>query len=137
MVLTGVLVLAFGLVPQPTLMRLPLPWAFAGSLLFGAGAAGQRWLFVAMSTRLADCDLGMLAALADFRTGVSIWPGGNHTLLLASLPAMTASALLGYLSMLAGIALALGTLRAVRMPMPLLACSPAACEDPGSTSRPP
>lgn len=58
-------------------------------------------------------------------------------MLLASLPVLTASALVGYASMLTGIALALDMLRAVRMPMPLLACSPAGCEDPGSMSRAP
>lgn len=295
-VLTGVLVLAFGLVPQAAWIRLPLPWALAGGLLFGVGAAINGGCSLSTLTRLADGDLGMLAALAGFLGGVSTWigvqaagwtaelapvvspwlrwprsgpwilalllawalhrvrllwqlrrahlplkvlflapayhlsasaalmgvaagllyatqgawsytnylraqvlntldaapapaswqgvlvlgllagmvasalqrrsfgwrrprsvagwsrhagggalmgsgaamvPGGNDTLLLASLPAMTASALLGYLSMLTGIALALGTLRAVRMPMPLLACSPAGCEDPDSTSRAP
>lgn len=70
-------------------------------------------------------------------SGAAMVPGGNDTLLLGSLPAMTASALLSYLSMLAGVALALGTLRATRMPMPILTCSPAGCEDPGSTAREP
>jgi hypothetical protein len=58
-------------------------------------------------------------------------PGGNDTLLLGSLPAMTATALLTYLSMLAGIALVLGAPRAARIPMPAISCSPSGCDDPG------
>lgn len=37
--LTGVLVLAFGLAPQPAWARTPLTWAWAGGLLFGVGVA--------------------------------------------------------------------------------------------------
>jgi hypothetical protein len=294
--LTGVLALVFGLAPQPAWTRTPLSWALAGGLLFGVGAAVNGGCSLSTLTRLADGDLGMLAALAGFLAGVSTWigvqaagwpaglapvvspwlrwpqlapwllalllawalhralllwrlrrghlplravllapayhlsvsaalmglaagllyatqgawsytnylrtqvlnsldaapapsawhallvlgllagmiasalqrgsfgwrrprdvagwlrhagggalmgsgaamvPGGNDTLLLGSLPAMTASALLTYLSMLAGIALALGTLRATRMPMPIYTCSPAGCEDPGSAAREP
>lgn len=294
--LTGVLALVFGLVPQPAWTRTPLPWALAGGLLFGVGAAVNGGCSLSTLTRLADGDLAMLAALAGFLAGVSTWigvqasgwpaglapvvspwlrwprlapwllalllawalhrahllwqlrrghlplravllapayhlsvsaalmglaagllyatqgawsytnylrtqvlnsldaapapspwhgllvlgllagmiasalqrgsfgwrrprnvtgwlrhagggalmgsgaamvPGGNDTLLLGSLPAMTASTLLTYLSMLAGIALALGILRATRMPMPIHTCSPAGCDDPGSTAREP
>ncbi len=293
--LTGVLVVVFGLLPAPVLARVPISWALAGGLLFGLGATINGGCSLSTLTRLADGDLGMLAALAGFAAGVSTWtglqaaggsaalapvaspwlrwpqfapwllvlllawgthralvlrrlhrsadrlkwallapsyhlslsaalmglaagllfatqgawsytnylragvlnafdaapapsvwhgvlvlgllagmvasalqrgsfrwhrphdaagwlrhfaggvlmgsgaamiPGGNDTLLLGSLPTLTAAALFSYLAMLAGIAVSLGTLSAVRMPMPTVACSPAGCDERRS-SRPP
>lgn len=286
--LTGVLVLVFGLTPQPAWERTPLPWALAGGLLFGMGAALNGGCSLSTLTRLADGDLGMLVALGGFLAGVGTWmgvraagwptglapvvtpwsrwpqlapwllvlllawalhraqmlwrldrgdrrltaallapsyhlsasaallglaagllyatqgawsytnylrtkvlnsldaapapsawhgmlalgllagmiasalqrgsfrwrrpgdasiwlrhavggalmgsgaamvPGGNDTLLLGSLPMMTAAALLSYLSMLAGIALVLHSLRAARMPMPAITCSAFGCDE--------
>ena len=62
-------------------------------------------------------------------SGAAMVPGGNDTLLLGSLPTLTATALFSYLAMLAGIALVLGTLRATRTPMPAFACSPSGCDE--------
>jgi uncharacterized membrane protein YedE/YeeE len=73
--LTGVLVLVFGLTPQPTWARTPLAWALAGGLLFGVGAAVNGGCSMSTLTRLADGDLGMLVALAGFLAGVSTWIG--------------------------------------------------------------
>jgi uncharacterized membrane protein YedE/YeeE len=73
--LTGVLVLVFGFVPPPALTRTPLEWAWAGGLLFGVGAAVNGGCSMSTLTRLADGDLGMLAALAGFLAGVTTWIG--------------------------------------------------------------
>jgi uncharacterized membrane protein YedE/YeeE len=73
--LTGVLALVFGLAPQPAWTRTPLSWALAGGLLFGVGAAVNGGCSLSTLTRLADGDLGMLAALAGFLAGVSTWTG--------------------------------------------------------------
>lgn len=73
--LTGVLTLVFGLAPQPTWTRTPLAWAWAGGLLFGIGAAVNGGCSMSTLTRLADGDLGMLAALGGFLLGVSTWIG--------------------------------------------------------------
>lgn len=73
--LTGVLVLVFGLVPQPGWVRVPLPWAGMGGLLFGMGAAVNGGCSLSTLTRLADGELGMLAALAGFMAGVGSWLG--------------------------------------------------------------
>ncbi|HXD41867.1 MAG TPA: YeeE/YedE thiosulfate transporter family protein [Ramlibacter sp.] len=73
--LTGLLTLVFGLVPQPSWSRTPLAWAWAGGLLFGVGAAVNGGCSMSTLTRLADGDLGMLAALAGFLAGVTTWFG--------------------------------------------------------------
>lgn len=73
--LTGVGVLAFGLDPQPAWARTPLLWAGVGGLLFGIGAAVNGGCSLSTLTRLADGDLGMLAALAGFMAGVLSWLG--------------------------------------------------------------
>ena len=72
-VLTGVLVLVFGVTPQPGYTRTPLAWAWAGGLVFGVGAAVNGGCSMSTLTRLADGDLGMLAALAGFLAGVCSW----------------------------------------------------------------
>lgn len=71
--LTGVLVLVYGLVPQPPLARTPALWAWAGGALFGVGAAINGGCSLSTLTRLADGNLGMAAALAGFALGVSSW----------------------------------------------------------------
>lgn len=71
--LTGVLVLAFGLVPQPVLAHTPVHWAIAGGALFGIGAAINGGCSLSTLTRLADGNLGMVAALAGFALGVGAW----------------------------------------------------------------
>jgi len=73
--LTGALVLVFGFVPPPAWTRTPLAWAWAGGLLFGVGAAVNGGCSMSTLTRLADGDLGMLAALAGFLAGVTTWIG--------------------------------------------------------------
>ena len=73
--LTGLLILVFGLVPHPGWTRIPLAWAWAGGLLFGVGAAVNGGCSMSTLTRLADGDLGMAAALAGFLAGVSTWIG--------------------------------------------------------------
>ena len=71
--LTGVLVLAFGVVPQPAWARAPALWAWAGGALFGVGAAVNGGCSLSTLTRLADGEVGMLAALGGFALGVSTW----------------------------------------------------------------
>ncbi len=68
--LTGLLVLAFGLTPRPTLTRTPIEWAALGGVLFGVGAGVNRGCSLSTLHRLADGDLGMLATLAGFMAGV-------------------------------------------------------------------
>ncbi len=68
--LTGLLVLAFGLAPRPTLTRTPIEWAALGGVLFGVGAAVNGGCSLSTLHRLADGDLGMLATLAGFVAGV-------------------------------------------------------------------
>jgi uncharacterized membrane protein YedE/YeeE len=68
--LTGVLVLVFGLVPQPALTRTPMFWALAGGLLFGIGAAVNGGCSLSTLTRLADGHIGMAATLLGFALGV-------------------------------------------------------------------
>jgi uncharacterized membrane protein YedE/YeeE len=72
--LTGVLVLGFGFTPQPAAVRTPLAWAMAGGWLFGVGAAVNGGCSLSTLHRLADGELGMLATLAAFALGVSLWP---------------------------------------------------------------
>lgn len=62
-------------------------------------------------------------------SGAAMVPGGNDTLLLGGLPTITVAAFAGYSSMLVGIALVLGALRAAHAPMSAVACSPAGCEE--------
>lgn len=62
-------------------------------------------------------------------SGAAMVPGGNDTLLLGGLPTITVAAFVGYSSMLAGIALVLGALRAAHAPMSAVACTPAGCEE--------
>ena len=71
--LTGVLVLAFGVVPQPAWARAPALWAWAGGALFGVGAAVNGGCSLSTLTRLADGEVGMIAALGGFALGVSTW----------------------------------------------------------------
>jgi len=71
--LTGMLVLAGGLVPAPAQVRMPLGWALAGGLLFGAGAALNGGCSLSTLHRLADGNLGMLATLGGFGAGVLAW----------------------------------------------------------------
>jgi hypothetical protein len=73
--LSGTLVLVFGLAPQPAAVRTPLGWAVAGGWLFGVGAAVNGGCSLSTLHRLADGELGMLATLAGFALGVSAWPG--------------------------------------------------------------
>lgn len=61
--------------------------------------------------------------------GAAMLPGGNDTLLLGSLPTLTLAAWCAYASMLAGVALVLGGLRAARRPLPALACSASGCNE--------
>lgn len=75
--LTGVLVLVFGLVPQPAWTRTPGLWAWAGGALFGIGAAVNGGCSLSTLTRLADGDIGMIAALAGFVLGVGAWLGAS------------------------------------------------------------
>jgi hypothetical protein len=49
-------------------------------------------------------------------------------------PSMSDAAVASYLSMLVGIALVLAALRAVRVPMPVVACSPAGCDEAGAAT---
>lgn len=89
--LTGILVLAFGLVPQPVLAHTPAYWAVAGGALFGIGAAVNGGCSLSTLTRLADGNVGMVAALAGFALGVSAWfalaaAGGQIALEPASSP---------------------------------------------------
>ena len=72
--LTGVLVLGFGLVPQPTIARMAVGWALLGGWLFGIGAAVNGGCSLSTLHRLADGDRGMLATLAGFALGVAGWP---------------------------------------------------------------
>ena len=72
--LTGTLVLGFGLQPQPALVRTPVAWAIAGGWLFGVGAAVNGGCSLSTLHRLADGELGMLATLAAFAFGVAAWP---------------------------------------------------------------
>jgi hypothetical protein len=67
-------------------------------------------------------------------SGAAMVPGGNDTLLLGGLPTITGAAFAGYSSMLVGIALVLGALRAAHTPMPAVACSPAGCEEAGAAT---
>ncbi|MBI5718796.1 MAG: YeeE/YedE family protein [Burkholderiales bacterium] len=71
--LTGVLVLGFGLVPQPALARTPMLLALAGGLLFGIGAAVNGGCSLSTLTRLADGHIGMAATLSGFALGVATW----------------------------------------------------------------
>ena len=71
--LTGVLVLLFGVVPQPATARMPIAWALAGGGLFGLGAAINGGCSLSTLHRLADGELGMLATLAGFVLGVFAW----------------------------------------------------------------
>lgn len=68
--LTGLLVLAFGLTPRPTLTRTPIEWAALGGVIFGVGAAVNGGCSLSTLHQLADGDLGMLATLAGFVAGV-------------------------------------------------------------------
>ena len=71
--LTGVLVLAFGLVPQAAAERMPIAWALGGGLLFGIGAAVNGGCSLSTLHRLADGNLGMLGTLSGFVLGVWSW----------------------------------------------------------------
>lgn len=71
--LTGVLVYAFGVTPQPAMVRLPLGWAIVGGLLFGVGAALNGGCSLSTLHRMVDGDAGMLATLAGFGAGVTGW----------------------------------------------------------------
>src|SRR5258706_8044997 len=71
--LTGVLVLLFGVVPQPATARMPIAWALAGGGLFGLGAAINGGCSLSTFHRLADGELGMLATLAGFVLGGFSW----------------------------------------------------------------
>src|SRR5258706_2431091 len=73
--LTGILVLFFGVVPQPATARIPIGWALAGGGLFGLGAAINGGCSLSTWHRLADGDLGMLASLLGFVLGVCLWIG--------------------------------------------------------------
>ena len=68
--LTGLLVLAFGLTPRPTLTRTPIEWAALGGVLFGVGATVNGGCSLSTLHRLADGELGMLATLVGFVAGV-------------------------------------------------------------------
>ncbi|QDL36426.1 YeeE/YedE thiosulfate transporter family protein [Rhodoferax sediminis] len=86
--LTGVLVLGFGMTPQPAWARTPLALAWAGGLLFGVGAALNGGCSLSTLTRLADGDLGILATLGGFLVGVRTWIGLQATGLPAGLAAV-------------------------------------------------
>ena len=61
--------------------------------------------------------------------GAALVPGGNDTLLLSALPTLALQATIAYLSLLAGIAMALWLLRKANVPMPGVACSPEGCRE--------
>ena len=87
--LTGVLVLGFGLAPQPVLAHTPVYWAVAGGALFGTGAAINGGCSLSTLTRLADGNMGMVATLAGFALGVSALVAlhaGDSLAALAPLP---------------------------------------------------
>lgn len=73
--LSGVLVLAFGLTPQPVAVRTPAAWAWAGGCVFGLGAAVNGGCSLSTLHRLADGELGMLATLGSFALGAWSWLG--------------------------------------------------------------
>lgn len=73
--LSGVLVLAFDLAPQPVTARMPAAWAWAGGCVFGLGAAVNGGCSLSTLHRLADGELGMAATLGGFGLGVWSWLG--------------------------------------------------------------
>jgi len=60
-------------------------------------------------------------------TGAALIPGGNDTLLLSSLPALSLSAGGAYAAMLLAIAVVLRVQQALGLPVPELRCSPSGC----------
>lgn len=72
--------------------------------------------------------------------GAALIPGGNDTLLLNAVPALTAAAVTAYAAMLAGIVSVLWGMRLAQVPMSAIACTPSGCEEahasPPSRSSP-
>lgn len=97
--------------PAPGTAPSPLHWSLVGVALFGMLVSSwQRRSFRMRAPTRAAPYLRHLAAGLLMGIGASLIPGGNDTLLLSSLPGMTASAGVAYVSMLAGIAAGLHAL---------------------------
>lgn len=94
--------------PGPSMWHGVLALGLLGGMV---ASALQRGSFGWRRPRYAAGWLRHVGGGALMGSGASMVPGGNDTLLLGSLPTMTASAWITYLAMLAGIALVLGIRR--------------------------
>lgn len=59
--------------------------------------------------------------------GIVMTPGGNDSLLLYGIPALSPHALPAYLAILAGIALVFGAARLMGLPLPQVRCTGDVC----------
>lgn len=96
------------------------------------GMAASAWQRGSLRWRSPPDSRGWLrhaAGGALMGAGAAIVPGGNDTLLLGGLPALTATAAQAYLCMLLGIGSGLALLRLLRIPMPAVGCSAGGCNE--------
>lgn len=114
----------FGQAPAPT------PWhgLLVAALLLGMWlSAAQRRAITLQPPRDAGQALRHLLAGLLMGAGAALIPGGNDTLLLSSLPALSLTAGSAYAAMLLAIAAVLRFQQALGLPLPELRCSPAGC----------
>ena len=110
------------------------PTAWHGVLVVGllAGMAGSALLRGSLAWRWPDRATVWLRHAAGgtlMSASAAMIPGGNDTLLLSGLPALTIAAAGAYAFMLFGIASVLWGMRLARLPMSAIACTPSGCEE--------
>ena len=124
-----------GLAQAPSGFHALLVAALVAGMVASAWQRGSlRWKHPGSAARWARHGAGGLF----MGMGAALVPGGNDTLLLGALPALTSTAALAYASLLVGIASGLMLLRLARVPMAPFTCDATGCSEsptPTSSSR--
>jgi uncharacterized protein len=102
----------------PAAIQLGLAAALFGGMWFSAVQRGSFRLRLAPDGKVWP----RLVGGAAMGVGASLVPGGNDTLILVAIPALSPWAVPAYLAMLAGVALGLTLLRWRRQPLPQVSC---------------
>lgn len=111
--------------PGPTLLQLALFAAFFGGMLLSSVQRGSfrlRW-------RPDGAPWRRLVGGALMGSGAAMVPGGNDTLILTSLPALSAWAVAAFGAVIVGVGVGLGALRLLGARLPVVSCQDGVCRE--------
>jgi uncharacterized membrane protein YedE/YeeE len=111
--------------PGPTAVQLVLFAAFFGGMLVSSVQRGSFKLNVRPHGALWR----RLAGGAMMGAGAAMIPGGNDTLILTSLPALSAWALGAFVTVVLGVATGLGLMRLFGVRLPVVTCTDGVCRE--------